>query len=232
MMNFGILAAGNGSRLAADGVTTPKPLAEVGGTPLMARLADAMRACGPHSVAVVTNARMAAVRDFALTLDFGTPRVCVEAVSTASPAESLACLLDMLPDGKAIICTTDTVIARDSLAAFATVFARTGCTGIAGVTAMPGPACQALFVDTAPDGTVTAFSDSASASTRFISAGIYGLVLPAARRIAHTYGLRRLRDFQRLWLASTPGLHTFDVGPAFDIDCAADLTLARKYFDR
>lgn len=36
-MKFAIIAAGEGSRLAAEGITLPKPLVEVGGEPLIDR---------------------------------------------------------------------------------------------------------------------------------------------------------------------------------------------------
>ena len=39
-MKYAIIAAGDGSRLAAEGVAEPKPLVRVGGRPLIDRLLD------------------------------------------------------------------------------------------------------------------------------------------------------------------------------------------------
>ena len=37
-MKFAIIAAGEGSRLAQEGITTPKPLIEIQGVPMIERL--------------------------------------------------------------------------------------------------------------------------------------------------------------------------------------------------
>ena len=37
-MKYALIAAGQGSRLVSEGVKVPKPLVQVGGTPLLSRL--------------------------------------------------------------------------------------------------------------------------------------------------------------------------------------------------
>ena len=54
-MRFGIISAGQGSRLASEGFSQPKPLVPICGTPMIERLARIFINCGADSVAVIVN---------------------------------------------------------------------------------------------------------------------------------------------------------------------------------
>ncbi|MDE6144463.1 MAG: NTP transferase domain-containing protein, partial [Muribaculaceae bacterium] len=60
-MNFGIIAAGQGSRLVQEGVSLPKPLVEICGQPMIGRLIDIFVRCGASSVNVIVNKEMTEV---------------------------------------------------------------------------------------------------------------------------------------------------------------------------
>lgn len=60
-MNFGIIAAGQGSRLRQEGVDVPKPLVEIEGLPMIGRLIDIFLECGAESISVITNEEMTEV---------------------------------------------------------------------------------------------------------------------------------------------------------------------------
>ena len=49
-MNYAIIAAGEGSRLAAEGVDAPKPLVKIGGETLLERLVGIFLRCGAESI--------------------------------------------------------------------------------------------------------------------------------------------------------------------------------------
>ena len=57
-MNFGIIAAGDGSRLAGEGVEKPKPLVELCGVPMIGRLLGILDRVGAERIAVIVNGRM------------------------------------------------------------------------------------------------------------------------------------------------------------------------------
>ena len=54
-MKFAIIAAGEGSRLANEGINAPKPLVEVGGEKLIDRLLRIFTDCGASEIDVICN---------------------------------------------------------------------------------------------------------------------------------------------------------------------------------
>ena len=63
-MNYGIIAAGQGSRLAQEGVELPKPLVRIDGRPMIGRLIEIFVKCGADSVSIIVNEEMTEVADF------------------------------------------------------------------------------------------------------------------------------------------------------------------------
>ena len=55
VMKFAIIAAGEGSRLAAEGVNSPKPLVEICGEALVDRLLRIFCRCGASEFVVICN---------------------------------------------------------------------------------------------------------------------------------------------------------------------------------
>ena len=56
-MRFGIISAGEGSRLASEGFSQPKPLVPICGVPMIERLVRIMQSCGADKIAVIVNGR-------------------------------------------------------------------------------------------------------------------------------------------------------------------------------
>ena len=54
-MRFGIISAGEGSRLASEGFSQPKPLVPICGVPMIERLVRIMNGCGAERIAVIVN---------------------------------------------------------------------------------------------------------------------------------------------------------------------------------
>ena len=54
-MKYAIIAAGEGSRLAAEGIELPKPLVEVGGKALIDRLIGIFKDNGAEEIVVICN---------------------------------------------------------------------------------------------------------------------------------------------------------------------------------
>lgn len=51
-MKFAIIAAGEGSRLATEGVTQPKPLIPLCGVPMIERLIRIFHRCGAEEIII------------------------------------------------------------------------------------------------------------------------------------------------------------------------------------
>ena len=63
-MNFAIIAAGEGSRLAQEGVELPKPLVEIAGRPMIGRLLEIFSQAGGRRIVVCVNEFMKEVKDY------------------------------------------------------------------------------------------------------------------------------------------------------------------------
>ena len=72
-MNYAIIAAGEGSRLAQEGVERPKPLVELIGTPMIKRLIDIMLDCNAESLSIIVNEQMTEVRRYIESLTLPVP---------------------------------------------------------------------------------------------------------------------------------------------------------------
>ena len=64
MIDFGIIAAGDGNRIKEEGSLLPKPLIDIQGKPMIGRLIDLMSACGANSISLIVNSDMPEVWDF------------------------------------------------------------------------------------------------------------------------------------------------------------------------
>jgi len=93
-----VLAGGEGSRLAAEGVPTPKPLLEVAGQPLIVTLLRTLERLGCESLTCMVRADFPAVVHTLEGSRFKPPftlRTC----STPSSAHTLVEGLQAVPDG-------------------------------------------------------------------------------------------------------------------------------------
>lgn len=230
-MKFGIIAAGEGSRLANEGVLMPKPLVPVGGECLIDRLLRIFRDNGASEIVVICNdllpyvdAHLCQVERDGLQDGSRVPlRHIVK--TTPSSMHSFYELSNMLDgDEPFIVTTVDTFFDEEAFTRYVTAFAASKADGMMAVTDYVDDE-KPLWVGT--DGhVVNGFYDSdADHKCRYISAGIYGLrasALTILRRCIEE-GQSRMRNFQRALVAGGLHLEAFPLGKVFDIDHASDI---------
>ena len=56
-MKFAIISAGEGSRLAQEGISYPKPLVPLNGTPIIERLIKIFSSHNAESISIIINSR-------------------------------------------------------------------------------------------------------------------------------------------------------------------------------
>ncbi len=233
-MNFGIIAAGEGSRLATEGVPLPKPLVPLDGRPMIGRLLDIFISLGAGRIAVVVNPAMPEVAEYLemRAREAVTP-LEVEVRSTPSSMHTYDILSSMLaPHGRFITTTVDTVFLPEDFARYVRAFEEAP-EEVAGMMAVTGfiDDEKPLYVSATPDMRITGFHDSRPEDCRFISAGIYGLdarALPVMRHCLER-GEARMRNFQRALVGEGLDLRAFDMGKVIDVDHAADIVTARQF---
>ena len=217
-MNYGIIAAGKGERLATEGILLPKPLVAPDGEPLIDRLMRIMSL--PRGAAAMTCLSII-VREQEIA---GHVQTAWEHTGM-SFAEVTAGF-----DSDFIVTTVDTVFASDELVRLAEAFAsRTDADGYMGVTGYADDE-KPLWVSTGDDGMITAFTDMRQPGSRYVSAGVYCLPAKALKCLAEcrAAGITRMRHFQRALLESGMKLRAWPMGKVVDVDHASDIALARE----
>ena len=116
-MNYGIIAAGEGSRLAQEGVAKPKPLVELNGEPMVQRLINIFCRCKAESISITVNEHMTEVREFLSTLQLPVP-LNVVVKTTPSSMHSFRELSKVVQKGKFCLTTVDTIFREQDFARY------------------------------------------------------------------------------------------------------------------
>lgn len=233
-MRYAIIAAGEGSRLAQEGVAAPKPLVEIGGEPLIDRLIRIFMERGASSVAVICNDRTTAVADHLRRiasegLNGRTVPLHLVVKSTPSSMHSFHELMPLLGEEPFVLTTVDTIFREDEFADYISAFLASDLDGLMAVTDFIDDE-KPLYVATAADLSITAFND-ANVGDRYISGGIYAL-RPAALatlRRCMAEGQSRMRNFQRGLVADGLRLKAYPMTKILDVDHAGDIAKAEAF---
>ena len=116
-MNYAIIAAGEGSRLAQEGVSRPKPLVLLNGEPMIGRLINIFLRCGASGISVIVNGHMREVHDYLRGLQLPVP-LHVVVKSTPSSMHSFAELTRVMEPGKFCLTTVDTIFREEDFARY------------------------------------------------------------------------------------------------------------------
>ncbi len=235
-MHYGIIAAGEGSRLAQEGVELPKPLVELNGEPMIGRLINLFIDCGAESVNVVVNEQMTEVRQYleSFQMPEGVP-LNIKVKSTPSSMHTFHELSSMLRGkGRFIATTVDTIFRPEEFARYAEAF-RNAPAEIDGMMAMTSYIDdeKPLYIDVDESNHILGFRDNPWPEARYISAGIYGLGERAFEVLddCMAQGISRMRNFQRALVGAGLQLEGYPIGKVMDVDHASDLEKAREFLN-
>lgn len=235
-MNFAIIAAGEGSRLVQEGIASPKPLVRLDGKPMIGRLIDIFTDCNAESISIIVNEQMTEVRDYLLERQkTSSVPMQITVKSTPSSMHSFYEVSRIFPAGsKFILTTVDTVFRPDEFKSYVEAFehAAPGIDGYMAVTPFIDDE-KPLYIDVDDDMTITAFTDSPSETTRYISGGIYGLTTQAldVLQLCMKNGISRMRNYQRALVAAGLKLKAYPLPKIVDVDHAADIATAQAFLD-
>ena len=228
-MRFAIIAAGEGSRLASEGVKAPKPLIEIQGVPLIERLVRIFARQGADSINISVNEQQPETLAHIRELQKLFP-INVVVKSTPSSMHSLHALSHLLRGDKFCLTTVDTLFREEEFAEYIKYFKESDGDGIMAVTDYIDDE-KPLYVDTDSQLDITAFCDKPTENSRYISGGIYGLT-PKALDILDecmAEGIERMRNFQRRLVGSGMRLKAYPFTKIIDIDHAEDIEKAERF---
>ena len=218
----GVIAAGHGTRLKADGFRVSKPMTPVGGKPLIGHALDRFRAVGVHQVTVIINEgsddcrRWLADHSDGLDLD-------VMVRTTPSSYASFALVAARLAGAPALITTVDAVMPLDAFQHFVTsaaAFPKDAVVlGLTGHVDDDNP----LWATMDEDGRIRRLG---GAQGGHVTAGLYWL--PAQRIAAPKAGFGRLRDYLAWLVDEGRPVYGVVLPLVFDIDHARDVEAAEQ----
>ena len=222
-MRFGIISAGEGSRLASEGFSQPKPLVPICGVPMIERLIRIMNSCGAERIAVIVNGENPETVSLLKRLP-----VDLVVKKTPTPMHSLMELAPYLEGDRFCVTTVDTVFPESRFRAMMDEFSKSPSDGLMGVTSLIDDE-KPLYVDVDGEMMIKGFHDLQD-SCRFVSAGIYALKADAfdVLKCCLESGLTRMRYFQRQLLEAGFKLKAFDMGQVVDVDHVSDVARAQE----
>ena len=228
-MKFAIIAAGEGSRLAQEGVKEPKPLIKLQGIPIIERLVMLFASLEAKSICIIINNQQPETLQLLQTLQERYP---IELVvkNTPSSMHSLHALSHLLRGDKFCLTTVDTIFKEQEFTEYIRAFEASQCDGLMAVTDYIDDE-KPLYVNTDGNLNITAFNDKPTAVSKYISGGIYGLqenALDILDRCMAT-GKERMRNFQRSLVENGLRLKAYPFGKIIDIDHAEDIAKAETF---
>ncbi|QRR03891.1 nucleotidyltransferase family protein [Dyadobacter sandarakinus] len=230
-MNYAIIAAGEGSRLAREGFQLPKPMVSLHGEMLIDRLIRIFMNNNATTIRIIINEQSPALEQHMMQQSLAYP---IEIVRKTTPS-SLHSMHELLASGRQMeavcVTTTDTVFREEEFAAFIRDFENDrDHDGHMAVTSFIDDESP-LFVATDESQIIRAFEDKNSSATPYVSGGIYCLRqrgIALAGRCVQA-GVSRMRNFQREMLQEGLLLKAYPFSKIVDVDHVEDIRTAELF---
>lgn len=229
-MNYAIIAAGEGSRLAQEGIAKPKPLVELQGEPMIGRLINIMLRCNAESISIIVNEHMTEVRKYLESLDLPIPLNLV-IKTTPSSMHSFWHLSKVIPKGKFCLTTVDTIFREQDFKGYIDAFeADTAHDGMWAVTPFVDDE-KPLWVEVNKKMNIIAFRDKGWNGAKYVSGGVYAMTDKAFEVLDRCIekGISRMRNFQRELIEAGHELQAYSIDKIVDVDHAGDIETAEAF---
>jgi NDP-sugar pyrophosphorylase family protein len=242
-MDFAIIAAGEGSRLVQEGITTPKPLINIQGTPLIERLINIFVRNGASAISVIVNDEMKGVRDFMKAIQLSVP-FHLHVRSPLSSMHSFYELSCYLRNGRFCLTTVDTIFREEEFRGFIQAFHDSdSIDGLMAVTDFVEDE-KPLYVKTDDDLRILGFFDTPPSPSEgenmafhtpfYVSGGIYCLRKTGIDVLEKTVmeGVSHMRNYQCRLIAEGFYLKAYPFSKIIDVDHADDIGKAEEFLTK
>ena len=229
-MDYAIIAAGEGSRLAQEGVKWPKPLVKLNGIALIDRLIDVFLRNNASSINIIVNEQMTEVQAHLKALRLPVPfHLLIK--STPSSMHSFYELSRIWQGEEICLTTVDTIFREEEFSGYIQRFRQEKTLdGLMAVTDYIDDE-KPLYVQTNEQLDIVSFLDRSNGECRYISGGIYCLRKPAigVLKKAIQAGMSRMRNYQRQLIAEGLQLKAYPFSKIIDVDHAEDIVKAEAF---
>lgn len=231
-MVYGIIAAGEGSRLKADGYRGCKPMVKIAGETLIQRLIRIFVENSATAVYIILNNTEKEVGAFIDGLPLARQlSIHILYKDTPSSFHSFYALIShMAPEHRTDVCisTIDPIFREDLFKGYIDAFRQnTAVDGLMAVTSFVEDD-KPLHVYTDENERITRFTGVPLTGQRWVSGGIY-LLRKKALAVAGPAmqdGVSKMRNYQQALLDAGLYLKAHDLGKIIDIDHVSDIPLA------
>ena len=229
-MKFAILAAGEGSRLAQEGVELPKPMVKVNGEAMIDRLIRVFNDCDAEDIYIITNNLTELTQDHLRQLQENDEKIHLIVKTTPSSMHSFYELRQVMGNGKFCLTTVDTIFREDEFRQYIQTWENADEDGLMAVTDYIDDE-KPLYIATDEQLNITAFLDDEPQP--YISGGIYGLSdtsFPVIDKCI-SEGQSRMRNFQRQLVKDGLHLKAYPFSKILDVDHASDIEKAEAFLN-
>ena len=222
VLRGGVIAAGHGTRLRADGYRVSKPMTPVGGRPLIGHALDRFRAVGVRQATVIINEGSDDCRRW---LDDHGHDLDLDVIVRTTPSSyaSFKLVSAALAGSPALITTVDAIMPVDAFQHFVNSAARLPndavVLGLTGHVDDDNP----LWATVDEDGRIRRLGGDQGS---YVTAGVYWL--PAETMPEPTAPFDRLRDYLKWLVDERRPVYGVVLPLVFDIDRAHDVEAAER----
>jgi len=240
-MIFAILAAGEGSRLAQEGIEVPKPLVKINGLPMIERLVEIFMKADAEKIVIINNSIHPETRKHIEFLQKNGLPIELVVKTTPSSMHSFYELMPFIGNGKFCLTTVDTIFKEEEFLKFIDLFKSSKDDGIMAATDFVDDE-KPLYIATDENDYITGFYDSLkqfeldsnkgkNIICQLISGGIYCLdnkVFDILDKCVKS-GMSRMRNFQRQLIYNGLKLKAYKFSKILDVDHAQDIVKAERF---
>lgn len=228
-MKFAIISAGEGSRLAQEGIQQPKPLVPLNGLAMIDRLIDIFMKNDATSIAIIINNENIQTKEHLEELKKTYPlEVIVK--STPGSMHSFYELMPLLKGDKFCLTTVDTIFNEAEFTAYIENFKASEEDGFMAVTDYVDDE-KPLYISANDSLDITGYYDTKTPECNYISGGIYCLSPSCLDTLQNCMdkGLTRMRQFQRALVEEGKKLKAYPFSKILDVDHASDIEKAEAF---
>ena len=229
-MDYAIIAAGEGSRLAQEGIKWPKPLVKLNGIALIDRLIDVFLRNNASSINIIVNEQMTEVQNHLKALQLPIPfHLLIK--STPSSMHSFYELSQIWQGEEICLTTVDTIFREEEFSGYIQAFRQEKTLDVLMAVTDYIDDEKPLYVQTNEQLDIVNFLDRSNGDCRYISGGIYCLRKPAigVLKKAIDEGMSRMRNYQRQLIAEGLRLKAYPFSKIIDVDHAEDIVKAEAF---
>ncbi len=226
-MNFGLIAAGEGSRLKAEGWNKPKGLAELNGEPLIKRFLDLANDYKAEKICIIVNEESPELLEYIKSYE-SQSEILIKVKSTPSSLHSFNEIAKFSKSESIMLFTIDTVFDRKEFDSFYKSAKETQYDGAWGITAHVDDE-KPLYVSLNKDNLITGFHDAGQFD--YVTGGFY-FMKPALHKHldrAVESGMSRMRNFQRYLIEMNYNLYGYKFDKIIDVDHVSDIKKAEDF---